>query len=98
QVPDFAVRNALDAATLVELFSWSRDDFDARLEGSAIRRIGHARWLRNIAVALGNAPTTPQVVNALRSRAGDPDPLVKEHVHWALARHAEKGSESFPGK
>ena len=63
------------------------DDFDARLEGSAIRRIGHDRWLRNIAVALGNAPSSDSVIAALRSRADDPDPLVREHVHWALARH-----------
>jgi epoxyqueuosine reductase len=86
-VPDFAVRNGLDTASLVELFAWTRDEFDSRLQGSAIRRIGHARWLRNIAVALGNAPTTRQVTEALRSRAGDPDPMVREHVAWAIARH-----------
>jgi epoxyqueuosine reductase len=86
-VPDFAVRNALDAATLVDLFAWSKDDFDTRLEGSPIRRIGHARWLRNIAVALGNAPSSDAVIAALRTRADDPDPMVREHVHWAIARH-----------
>jgi len=87
--PDLArVRNGLDDATLVDLFAWTRDDFDARMAGSAIRRIGHERWLRNIAVALGNAPTTPAVVAALRSRADDPSALVREHVAWALARHA----------
>ena len=89
QVPDFAARNGLDAASLADLFAWTRDDFDTRLEGSAIRRIGHARWLRNIAVALGNAPTTPDVVNALRSRADDPDALVREHVQWALECHRQ---------
>ncbi|HEX4944984.1 MAG TPA: tRNA epoxyqueuosine(34) reductase QueG [Usitatibacteraceae bacterium] len=86
-VPDFAARNGLDAATLTELFAWTRDEFDSRLEGSAIRRIGHARWLRNIAVALGNAPTSPAVQQALRARADDPEPLVREHVAWALQRH-----------
>jgi epoxyqueuosine reductase len=87
-VPDFGVRNGLDAATLAELFAWTREEFDRRLEGSAIRRIGHARWLRNIAVALGNAPTSPAVIEALKMRSGDADPLVAEHVAWALARHS----------
>ena len=86
RVPDFAARNGLDGATLAELFSWTREEFEARLAGSPIRRIGHARWLRNIAVALGNAPATPGTVAALRRRAGDPDPLVSEHVAWALRR------------
>jgi len=84
---DFAVRNALDAARLVDLFAWTEEEFNRRLEGSAIRRIGHAQWLRNIAVALGNAPTSDAVIAALRARAGDPSPLVREHVAWALARH-----------
>jgi epoxyqueuosine reductase len=88
RVPDFAARNGLDAATLVELFSWTREEFESRLEGSAIRRIGHARWLRNIAVALGNAPASPEAIAALRARAGDADPLVREHVSWALGRQA----------
>ena len=83
-----AVRNGLDRATLVELFAWTRDEFDARLAGSAIRRIGYERWLRNIAVGLGNAPRSDEVVAALRARADDPSPLVREHVAWALARHA----------
>lgn len=86
-VPDFATRNGLDAATLVDLFAWTREEFERRLEGSAVRRIGHARWLRNIAVALGNAPTTPAVIEALRARSDDPEPLVREHVAWALAQH-----------
>ena len=89
KVPDFAVRNGLDSPSLVELFAWTEAEFDQRMEGSAIRRIGHERWLRNIAVALGNAPTTPQVVAALAKRADHASALVREHVAWALARHAE---------
>jgi len=85
--PDFAVRNDLDDARLVDLFAWSEEEFERRFEGSAIRRIGHERWLRNIAVSLGNAPTTPGIVAALRSRADDASPLVREHVAWALSRH-----------
>jgi epoxyqueuosine reductase len=85
--PDFAVRNALDDAALVDLFAWTGEDFDKRFEGSAIRRIGHERWLRNIAVALGNAPTSPAILAALEARREHPSPLVREHVAWALARH-----------
>ncbi|HEX9180905.1 MAG TPA: tRNA epoxyqueuosine(34) reductase QueG [Burkholderiales bacterium] len=84
---DFQVRNGLDAATLAELFGWSAEEFNRRLEGSAIRRIGHERWLRNIAVALGNARSSPEVVAALRARADHASALVREHVAWALARH-----------
>ncbi|MDQ7989245.1 MAG: tRNA epoxyqueuosine(34) reductase QueG [Candidatus Dactylopiibacterium sp.] len=85
---DFSVRNGLDRATLVELFGWDEDTFRTRLAGSPIYRIGHERWLRNLAVGLGNAPATPEVVAALRARADDPSELVREHVAWALARHA----------
>jgi len=85
--PDFRARNDLDRATLVELFAWDEDQFLRRTDGSAIRRTGHIGWLRNIAVALGNAPTTPEVVAALRSRESHPSELVREHVAWALARH-----------
>ena len=85
--PDFAPREGLDRASLLELFAWSEEDFDRRLRGSAIRRIGHERWLRNIAVALGNAPTSEAVIAALRSRAGHASALVREHVAWALSRH-----------
>ena len=85
--PDFAVRHGLDGASLVELFEWSEDVFHARLLGSAIHRIGYERWLRNLAVGLGNAPTTPQIVAALRARSDHPSALVREHVAWALARH-----------
>ena len=85
--PDFRARNALDTATLPALFAWTEAEFLQRTEGSAIRRSGHARWLRNIAIALGNAPTTPEVIAALRSREGIEDPVVREHVEWALAQH-----------
>ena len=94
-VDDFDVRHGLDRATLVELFAWSADDFDLRLQGSAIRRIGYERWLRNLAVALGNAlrvegsaaldpAARERIVAALRSRADDASALVREHVEWAL--------------
>ena len=85
--PDFRARNNLDRASLAELFAWSEDEFLQRTEGSAIRRSGHARWLRNIAVALGNAPTSPEVIEALQSRRDVEDPIVREHVEWALTRH-----------
>jgi epoxyqueuosine reductase len=84
---DFQPRNGLDRATLVELFAWTEAEFDERLRGSPIRRIGYERWLRNLAVGLGNAPTSLHVVAALRSRADHPSALVREHVHWALSRH-----------
>ena len=86
--PDFRVRNGLDDNALIALFAWSEAEFDARLRGSAIRRIGYQRWLRNLAVGLGNAPSSPAVVAALRARAGHPSGLVREHVAWALSRHA----------
>jgi epoxyqueuosine reductase len=86
--PDFQVRNGLDRATLVELFGWTEVEFDERLRGSPIRRIGYERWLRNLAVGLGNAPRSPAVLAALRSRAEHPSALVREHVQWALSRHA----------
>jgi epoxyqueuosine reductase len=85
--PAFAVRHGLDRAGLAELFAWSEAEFLERTAGSAIRRIGHIRWLRNIAVALGNAPTAPEVIEALRARALHPSDVVREHVRWALARH-----------
>jgi epoxyqueuosine reductase len=85
---DFAPRNGLDAITLVELFGWTEELWLEKMSGSAIRRIGYEQWLRNIAVALGNAPTVPAIINALESRAADPSALVREHVSWALAQHA----------
>ena len=84
---DFETRNGLDQATLVELFAWTEAEFDLRLRGSPIRRIGYERWLRNLAVGLGNAPGTPAVIAALRARADHPSALVREHVRWALLRH-----------
>jgi epoxyqueuosine reductase len=84
--PDFGVRNGLDDATLVDLFAWSENDFKTRLEGSAIRRIGYERWLRNLAVGLGNADPSPPIVAALHLRAAHPSVLVREHVAWALGR------------
>jgi epoxyqueuosine reductase len=86
--PDFAPRHGLDAPKLVELFAWNEEEFLHRTEGSAIRRIGHVRWLRNVAVALGNAPTSPEAIAALRARLDHPSEVVREHVRWALERHA----------
>ncbi len=85
---DFVPRHGLDSATLAELFAWSEADFLERTAGMAIRRTGHEGWLRNIAVALGNAPSSPAVMQTLQSRANDASILVREHVAWALARHA----------
>lgn len=84
---DFQPRHKLDDIGLVELFYWDEETWAARTEGSAMRRIGHERWLRNIAVALGNAPTDAEVIEALRARADHPSALVREHVAWALQRH-----------
>jgi epoxyqueuosine reductase len=87
--PDFKARHGLDAPRLAPLFAWTRAQFEQRMSGSAIRRIGYERWLRNIAVALGNAPTTTEVVEALESRRTDASALVREHVAWALAQHGK---------
>lgn len=84
---DFAVRNDLDRVELVALFSWSEEEFNSKLEGAAIRRIGYERWLRNIAVALGNSHSSESVVNALKLRLSHASGLVREHVLWALAQH-----------
>jgi epoxyqueuosine reductase len=92
---DFAVRNGLDNVKLVELFAWSEDEFHARLLGSAIHRIGYARWLRNLAVGMGNAlrelppaaADARHIVDGLRARSDDASALVREHVAWAL-QHA----------
>ena len=85
---DFLPRGGLDAARLVDLFAWSEEEFFQHTEGSPIRRIGYERWLRNIAVALGNAPYSKIVTDALQSRAQYPSELVREHVAWALAEQA----------
>lgn len=84
--PDFAVRNGLDDVSLIELFGWNENEFEQKLAGSAIHRIGHERWLRNIAIGLGNAGKSPAIIAALRARAGHASPLVREHVQWALQR------------
>lgn len=88
-LPDFAVRNDFDAATLLQLFSWSEQDFLHNTEGSAIRRIGYERWLRNLAVGLGNAvriTRSAELMHALQARRDYPSELVQEHVRWALAQ------------
>ena len=90
--PDFAARHGLDAPGLIELFAWDEETFLARTAGSAIRRIGHVRWLRNIAVALGNAPRSDAVRDALAARRDHPSGIVREHVAWALARQGERAA------
>ncbi len=91
--PDFQPRHNLDTASLIDLFAWSEAQFLARFAGSAIRRIGHERWLRNIAVALGNAPPSPAAVAALETRRDHPSALLREHLQWALSRQAENHAE-----
>ncbi len=86
ELPDFLPRNGLDHSRLADLFVWNETEFNDRLAGSPIRRIGHERWLRNIAVALGNAPTSEANLAALRQRLGHPSELVREHVTWAIER------------
>ena len=85
--PDFQTRHQLDSPSLVNLFSWNESEFLSKTEGSAIRRIGYERWLRNIAVALGNSKTCETVINALKSRLEAPSDLVREHTQWALQQH-----------
>ncbi|HEY6515591.1 MAG TPA: tRNA epoxyqueuosine(34) reductase QueG [Steroidobacteraceae bacterium] len=88
--PDFKVRHGLDAARLTELFAWTAAQFDERMQGSAIFRIGYEKWSRNIAVALGNAPTSEAVVAALERRLEGASELVREHIEWALERHRSR--------
>jgi epoxyqueuosine reductase len=82
--PDFNPRHGLDAPRLVELFAWTETEFLERTAGSAIRRIGHERWSRNVAIALGNAPRTAEVIAALERRRDDASAVVREAVGWAL--------------
>jgi epoxyqueuosine reductase len=89
-LPDFQPRNGLDGADLLELYAWSEAEFLTRLAGSAIRRIGHERWLRNLATALGNAPFSQEIVVALQARADHPSDLVREHLQWALSRQLSR--------
>ncbi|MFJ5445189.1 tRNA epoxyqueuosine(34) reductase QueG [Methylobacillus methanolivorans] len=90
QQADFQVRHGLDNISLVELFKWDEKTFMEKMAGSAIYRIGHTQWLRNIAVGLGNAATSPEVIQALECRRNDPSELVREHVAWALEQHAKQ--------
>ncbi len=85
--PDFAPRHGLDGALLAELFRWSEADFNERMAGSPIYRIGYERWLRNLAIALGNAHYAEDVLAALEMRREDASPMVREHVAWALGQH-----------
>ncbi|MBX2869481.1 MAG: tRNA epoxyqueuosine(34) reductase QueG [Acidiferrobacterales bacterium] len=87
--PDFLIRHQLHDQALTTLFSWSESTFMKNTEGSAIRRIGYIRWLRNIAVALGNAPYSDSVVDALLTRIDHPSEVVCEHVRWALEQHGQ---------
>jgi epoxyqueuosine reductase len=89
--PEFAPRHGLDSSSLVELFAWTEPEFNDRLAGNPIRRIGHERWLRNLAVALGNGPATVDAKNALKTRIDHPSHLVREHVEWALVRLSVAG-------
>jgi len=86
--PDFAPRHGLDNSQLLELFAWTEEEFLERTAGSAIRRIGYECWLRNIAIALGNAPASQAIGQALQARHDHPSALVREHVQWALAEHS----------
>lgn len=92
QESDFAVRNGLDDSSLVELFAWTQGEFETKLAGSPIRRIGYQQWLRNLAVGLGNASTSPSIIQALKDRSNDSSALVQEHVHWALKQHETRRS------
>jgi epoxyqueuosine reductase len=94
--PDFKVRHALDAPRLADLARWSRAEFETRFEGSAIRRIGHEAFLRNVMVALGNGPPDDEALEVLRARCADDSALVAEHARWALDRlqAARAGSAS----
>jgi epoxyqueuosine reductase len=89
--PDFQSRHGLDGAQLTDLFRWTETEFLDRTAGSAIRRIGHVRWLRNIAIALGNAPPSPVVTAALEARREHPNEVVREAVGWALGRGSGMG-------
>ena len=90
-VPDFDERHGLGSAGMALLFAWTEEEFNRRMEGSAIRRIGHERWLRNLAVGMGNAAAKAKgqldIVAALLSRRDHPSAMVREHIEWALALH-----------
>jgi epoxyqueuosine reductase len=84
--PDFKVRHNLDGTELTELFRWTETEWEERMRGSAIHRLGYERFSRNVAVALGNAPPSSEVIRALEERREDASALVREHVAWALTR------------
>lgn len=86
---DFSPRHNLDNRELSELFLWTEVEFLKYTEGSPIRRVGYERWLRNLAIGLGNAPSTENITLALESRKEYPSALVQEHVQWALEQHAQ---------
>ena len=92
-IEDFNPKSNLDSIDLVEVFLWNEELWKTKTEGSAIRRIGYELWLRNIAVALGNAKTSEDVLGALKSRKNDKSELVKEHVMWAINQHKKKLSD-----
>jgi epoxyqueuosine reductase len=86
---DFNPRHGLDSLELLRLFAWEEKDFEEYTRGSAIHRIGYECWLRNLAVGLGNAPTSAAVITALQARLDDPSALVREHVQWGLQQHGQ---------
>lgn len=92
QEDDFKPRHNLDNVTLAELFMWTEEQFLKRTEGSPMRRTGYERWLRNLAVGLGNAPSTIVVLEALKARLDHPSELVVEHVLWALEQHHNRSA------
>jgi epoxyqueuosine reductase len=83
---DFAIRNNLDSAQLLTLFAWTETEFLKSMEGSPIRRIGYERWQRNIAIALGNAPSSPMIISALEEKIASSSDVVRIHIDWALQR------------
>lgn len=87
---DFKPRHNLGTAELIDLFLWSEEEFLQKTEGSAIRRAGYIGWLRNIAIALGNAPYDHKILIALKERAAYPSPLVQEHILWAITNQLDK--------
>ncbi len=92
RIDDFLARHRLDGIGLCQAFAWDEEAFLKRTEGSALRRLGHVRWLRNIAVALGNAPTSSTLLQALVRHVEHPSALVREHVRWALTQHQKTRS------
>ncbi|PCH86101.1 MAG: tRNA epoxyqueuosine(34) reductase QueG [Piscirickettsiaceae bacterium] len=87
---DFLARQQLDTATLIDLFNWHEEEFLTKTEGSAIRRIGYISWIRNIAIALGNAPFSPNITTTLAHKKAHPSPIIQEHVQWAMMQHEKK--------